>query len=118
VNESTIAKKNEHVEEVVTKFKESESTLFIDYLGLTVSEITELRVKLYKEKCEMKVVKNNILRRASDKVGYQGLEKTFVGPSAAIFSKDQVAASKILFGFVKKLISLLKFMHLLMNGDV
>ncbi|HOI46484.1 MAG TPA: 50S ribosomal protein L10 [Bacilli bacterium] len=101
MNEATIAKKNEHVEEVVSKFNDSASTLFVDYLGLTVFEITELRVKLYKERCEMKVVKNNILRRAADKVGYQGLEETFKGPSAAIFSKDQVAASKILFGFAK-----------------
>lgn len=101
MNEATIAKKNEHVDEIVAKLNNSGSTLFIDYLGLTVSEVTELRVKLYKESCEMKVVKNNILRRAADKVGYQGLEKTLVGPSAAIFSKDQVASSKILFGFAK-----------------
>lgn len=101
MNEQTIAKKNEHVDEIVNKFNESVSTLFIDYLGLSVFEITELRVKLYKEKCEMKVVKNNILRRAADKAGYQGLDQTFVGPSAAIFSKDQVVGSKILFGFAK-----------------
>ena len=43
----------------------------LDYLGLTVEEITDLRVKLHKEDCELKVIKNNILKRAAEKLDIQ-----------------------------------------------
>lgn len=102
MKEATIARKIEQVEQVTNKIKEAGSVVFVDYLGLTVEEITDLRVKLHKEKCELKVVKNNILRRAAEKAGYLELTNTFVGPNAAAFSKDEVAASKVLFSFAKE----------------
>ena len=75
MNEATIAKKQEEVLAVVNKINGASSTLFVDYLGLTVAEITQLRVKLHAENCEMKVIKNNILRRAAEKAGYEDLNK-------------------------------------------
>ena len=69
MNEATIAKKQEEVLAVVNKINGASSTLFVDYLGLTVAEVSELRVKLHAENCEMKVTKNNILRRAVEEVG-------------------------------------------------
>lgn len=102
MKEATIARKIEQVEQVTNKIQNAGSVVFVDYLGLTVEEITELRVKLHKENCELKVIKNNILRRAAEKAGYSDeLTKNFVGPSAAAFSQDQVAASKVLFDFAK-----------------
>lgn len=50
----------------------------------------------------MKVVKNNILRRAAREAGYDGLEEFLVGPSAVAFSKDATNASKIMYEFAKK----------------
>ena len=70
MNEATIAKKHEEVQAIREKISKAGSTLFVDYLGLTVAEVTELRVKLHTENCEMKVVKNNILRRATKEAGY------------------------------------------------
>ena len=60
MNEATIAKKHEEVQVVREQISKAGSTLFVDYLGLTVAEITQLRVKLHAENCTMKVVKNNI----------------------------------------------------------
>ena len=71
MNEATIAKKHEEVQVVREKIAKAGSTLFVDYLGLTVAEVTELRVKLHAENCTMKVVKNNILRRATSQLGYE-----------------------------------------------
>lgn len=101
MNEATIAKKQEQVELVAEKMTNAGSTVFVDYLGLTVAEVTELRIKLRAENCEMKVIKNNILRRAAEKVGYGVDVQSLVGPSAAVFSEDEVGASKVLFGFAK-----------------
>ena len=59
--------------------------LFVDYLGLTVAEISELRGNLYKEGCEMHVLKNNILRRATKRSGHD-FDDAFVGPNAVVLS--------------------------------
>ena len=101
MNEATIAKKHEEVQVVREQISKAGSTLFVDYLGLTVAEITELRVKLHAENCEMKVVKNNILRRATKEEGHEGLDEYLVGPSAIITSKDEVSGAKVVYDFLK-----------------
>ena len=95
MNEATIAKKHEEVQVIREKISKAGSTLFVDYLGLTVAEVTELRVKLHAENCEMKVVKNNILRRATEEGGYDGIDTHLVGPSAIVTAHDEVSAAKI-----------------------
>lgn len=101
MKEATIQLKAKQVADLAQKFQEAESLVFVDHLGLTVAEITELRNKLYEKDCELHVIKNNILRRASKEVGYTGLDETFVGPSAVAFSKDATSASKIIYDFLK-----------------
>ena len=101
MNEATIAKKHEEVQVVREKIAKAGSTLFVDYLGLTVAEVTELRVKLHAENCEMKVVKNNILRRATAEEGFASVESYLVGPSAIITGTDEVTAAKIVYDFAK-----------------
>ena len=101
MNEATIAKKQEEVLAVVNKINGASSTLFVDYLGLTVAEVTELRVKLHAENCEMKVFKNNILRRAATELGHADMAEQLVGPSAIVTSKDEVTAAKIVYEFAK-----------------
>lgn len=102
MKEATLNKKVEQIQEVLKKFEESKSAVFVDYLGLTVAQVSDLRNRLYQEGCEMKVVKNNILRRAAREAGYDGLEEFLVGPSAVAFSKDATNASKIMYEFAKK----------------
>ena len=101
MNEATIAKKQQEVQVVADKIANAGSTVFVDYLGLSVAEVTELRKKLHAENCEMKVVKNNILRRASSIAGYESVEKHLVGPSAIVTSKDEVTAAKLVYEFLK-----------------
>jgi large subunit ribosomal protein L10 len=50
----------------------------------------------------MKVVKNNILRRAAQSLGHEGVVEHLVGPSAMITSKDEVSALKITYDFLKE----------------
>ena len=51
MNEATIAKKQQEVQVVADKIANAGSTVFVDYLGLTVAEVTELRKKLHAENC-------------------------------------------------------------------
>lgn len=102
MKKATLNKKIEDVNAIASKFEESVISIVVDAKGLTVTEVSELRNNLYKVGCELKVVKNNILRRAADKMGYENIQESFVGPSAVAFSKDAGSAAKVIFDFAKK----------------
>lgn len=97
-----IEKKIFEVETLSEKMKSVPSLVIVDYLGLTVAEVTDLRSQLYEANCEFKVIKNNIIRRSAIAAGLDGLADGLVGPSAVAFSnEDPVAAAKILYEFAK-----------------
>lgn len=102
MNSANVEVKKQEVAEVAQRFQESVSAVVVDYRGLTVLEATELRKKLRAEGMELKVIKNNILRRAASEAGYEDLVQVFSGPSAIAFSKDDaVAPARIVYEFAK-----------------
>jgi large subunit ribosomal protein L10 len=102
VKKATLNKKVEKVNEAQAKFNEAKSAVVVDYLGLTVAEVSELRTNLYNAGCELKVIKNNIILRAVNACGYEGIQDHLAGPSAVAFGKDATSAPKIIFDFAKK----------------
>lgn len=101
MKKATLNKKVEDVNAIAKKFEESSTAVVVNTIGLTVTEVSELRKNLYKANCELHVVKNNILRRAADKMGYTGIQDSFAGPSAIAFSNDAGSCTKIIFDFLK-----------------
>ncbi|MDT2754930.1 50S ribosomal protein L10 [Enterococcus pseudoavium] len=102
MSEVAIAKKAAIVDEVTEKFSAAASAVIVDYRGLTVEQVTELRKQLRDANVEMKVIKNSILTRAAEKAGLSGLEEVFTGPTAVAFSnEDVVAPAKIIDEFAK-----------------
>jgi large subunit ribosomal protein L10 len=100
---SAIELKKQVVAEIAEKFRASKSTVIVDYRGLNVAEITELRKQLREAGIEFKVYKNTLTRRALAEVGLEGLNDVFTGPNAIAFSnEDVVAPAKILSEFAKK----------------
>ncbi|EAD4838586.1 50S ribosomal protein L10 [Listeria monocytogenes] len=94
--------KQSAVEEIKTKLSVSASTVIVDYRGLNVGEITDLRKQLRDAGIEFKVYKNSLTRRAVEANGYEGLEGALTGPNAIAFSnEDVVAPAKILNDFAK-----------------
>jgi large subunit ribosomal protein L10 len=95
--------KKQIVDEIAVKLKESKSTVVVDYRGLTVSEVTELRKQLREAGVEFKVYKNSMTRRAADAAELSDLNASLTGPNAIAFStEDVVAPAKILNDFAKK----------------
>ncbi len=90
MSKEIIAKKAAIVEEVVEKFEKASSVVVVDYRGLTVEEVTNLRKELREAGVEMRVIKNTYLKRAADKAGYEGLDDTFSGPTAVAFADEDV----------------------------
>lgn len=102
MSEKMIAKKALEVEALSEKIKSTPSIVVVNYLGLTVAQVTELRKTLYDNDCEFKVIKNNITRRAVQALGFQKMDEALTGPNAIAFShSDSVTAAKILFNFAK-----------------
>ncbi|EUJ47094.1 MULTISPECIES: 50S ribosomal protein L10 [Listeria] len=90
------------VNEITTKLKDSASTVIVDYRGLNVAEITELRKQLREAGIDFKVYKNSLMRRAAEAAGLEGLNEVLTGPSAIAFSnEDVVAPAKIINDFAK-----------------
>jgi len=102
MSEAAIAKKETLVQAAADKFESAASVVIVDYRGLTVEEVNNLRKQLRDAGVEMKVIKNSILSRAAKKVGLDGLDEVFTGPTAVAFSNDDVVApAKIIDEFAK-----------------
>jgi large subunit ribosomal protein L10 len=102
LKQATLQKKVEQVNEVVEQFQNNQSAIVVNCIGLTVAEVMDLRRQLYAKGTELKVIKNNVLRRAAATVGYVGLDEVLSGPSAVAFSNDAANASKVIYDFAKK----------------
>ena len=75
----------------------------IDYRGLTVAQVTELRKQLREAGVELKVYKNTLVRRATTEVGHEELNEVLTGPNAIAFSaEDVVAPARIINKFAKE----------------
>lgn len=88
LSKAIIAKKEKLVDDFAAELKEAKAILVIDYLGLTVEEVTNLRKDLRDSNVKMKVIKNTYLKRAAEKAGIEGLDETFVGPTAVVYTTD------------------------------
>ena len=100
MSEATIAKKAEAVKNVNEMLTNAETAIVVDYRGLTVAEVTDLRKQLRDAGIKMMVIKNKILERAVEGTDYEDLKSTFVGPTAVAFSdEDGIAPAKILKKF-------------------
>jgi large subunit ribosomal protein L10 len=85
------------------RLSRAQSVVIVEYCGLNVSKITELRTKLRESGVEMKVFKNTLAKRAVAEHGVVELEKYLEGPTAGVFSiQDPVSGPKVLMDFTKK----------------
>ena len=94
--------KEAELQTLETAFKGSDSAIVVDYKGLNVPQVTELRRQLRTAKASYRVVKNTLARRALKGTAFQPLEKFFVGTTAVAYTAtDPVALAKTLTTFLK-----------------
>lgn len=101
-NAKVLVEKQQLVNEVSAKLKESSCTVVADYRGLTVAQVTQLRKNLREAGIEFQVLKNTLVRRATADAALTDLDEVLTGPTAIAFGKDIVAPAKILSDFAKK----------------
>jgi large subunit ribosomal protein L10 len=98
----TKAEKAAELEQMETAFKGSESAILLDYKGLTVPQVTDLRRQIRVAKGRYKVVKNSLAKRALKGTSFEALEQHFIGMTAVAYTNaDPVALAKTLTTFIK-----------------
>lgn len=88
MSKAAIAEKEKLVNAFADELKDAKAILVINYLGLTVEEVTNMRKELRDNDVKMRVIKNTYLKRAAAKAGIEGLDDTFVGPTAVIYTDN------------------------------
>lgn len=97
-----ISQKKVVVERLSKQLAEAEISILIDYKGLDVLKMTELRTKLRAAGVQIEVVKNTLLIRASEGCDSALMNGLYKGPNAIVTcANDPVAPAKILVEFAK-----------------
>ena len=98
----TRAEKEQELQDLQSASNASDTAILVDYKGLNVPQVTELRRQLRGAKANYKVVKNTLAKRASKGTSFEGLDKYFEGTTAIAYTGDDaVALAKALTTFMK-----------------
>lgn len=101
-NEKIIKRKEEEVKALATRMKDASLVLLVDYRGINVADVTELRKSVREIGAEYSVIKNNITRRALEECGISELDEVLEGPTAVIIAKEEyLPALKAIYKFAK-----------------
>ncbi len=87
-----IEKKKEKVKSLEEILARSSASFVIDYRGLKVDELTELRRKLRESKALLQIVKNTLLKRGAEQANLKELVSFFKGPTGIIFALEEPVA--------------------------
>jgi large subunit ribosomal protein L10 len=106
------------IEEIAAHIDESHAIFAVDYRGISVPQVAELRAKLRDADATFKVVKNSLTERAADQAGAETLKDYLAGPTALTFVRGDVATAAKAIADYAKVTQLLPFKGGLMDGAV
>jgi len=96
------AEKATELSQLEATFKQVETAVLVEYKGVTVPQVTELRRQIRAAGGGYRVVKNSIAKRAAQGTSVALLEQHFAGTTGVVYTtKDPVAMAKALTTFVK-----------------
>ena len=95
--------KEQLVEKIKDRFAASQAILLVDYRGLSVKELEQLRNRLREAGAELTVYKNSLTEIAMQELALPSMTEYLSGPTAFIFSdEDPVAPAKALTAFARE----------------
>ena len=96
------AEKATELAELEAAFKDTDTAVLVDYRGITVPQVTELRRQVRAAGARYRVVKNSLAKRAVSGTSLAALDAHFTGTTAVVYTgSDPVAMAKALTTFVK-----------------
>ena len=107
------------VDEIAGQIEAAQAVFAVDYRGISVSQIAELRAKLRESDTRFRIVKNSLSERAADKAGAEALRPLLEGPTAlALVGGDAAMAAKALNDTARALNNIIEFKGGLLDGNV
>jgi large subunit ribosomal protein L10 len=109
------------IDDVAGRVSESEAIFAVDYRGITVSQVAELRGKLGEADASFQVVKNTLTSLALDKANAPGgvdLKEFLTGPTAFTYVRGDIAMAAKAIADFKKEYELLEFKGGVMEGQI
>jgi large subunit ribosomal protein L10 len=104
------------IAEIAANIDESQAVFAVDYRGISVPQVAELRSKLRESDATFKVVKNSLTERAADQVGAETLKALLEGPTALTFVRGDIATAAKAVADYGRATQLLPFKGGLMDG--
>ena len=96
------ADKQTELGQLESAFRGADTAVLVDYRGITVPQVTELRRQIRAAGAEYRVVKNTLAKRAAAGTTFEQVTKHFAGTTAVVYTaKDPVAMAKALTVFLK-----------------
>lgn len=107
------------IDQIAGEIGSSEAIFALDYRGITVAQIAELREKLRTSDTKLRVTKNSLSERAADQAGVGELKPMLIGPTAlALVKGDAAAAAKVLSDTARVLRGPLQFKGGILSGSL
>jgi large subunit ribosomal protein L10 len=104
------------VEEIAGQIEAAEAIFAVDYRGISVAQVADLRARLRESDTKFRIVKNSLSERAADQAGAESLKPLLEGPTAlALVAGDAALAAKALNDTARAL-NILEFKGGLMDG--
>jgi large subunit ribosomal protein L10 len=109
--------KSAAVAEIADQIQESEAIFAVDYRGITVAQVADLRGQLRDADATFRIVKNTLTERAADQADASQLKVLLEGPTALTFVRGDIAMAAKALADHQKTTSLLAFKGGVMNGE-
>jgi large subunit ribosomal protein L10 len=106
------------IDALAADIQASEAIFAVDYRGITVAQVAELRSKLRDGDATFKVVKNSLTERAADQVGTPALKDFLSGPTALTFVRGDAAMAAKAIADYARTTQLLPFKGGVMDGEL
>jgi large subunit ribosomal protein L10 len=104
------------IAEIAANIEESQAVFAVDYRGITVPQVAELRAKLREADASFRVVKNSLTERAADQTGAEQLKPLLRGPTALTFVRGDAALAAKAVADYARLTQLLPFKGGILDG--
>jgi large subunit ribosomal protein L10 len=106
------------IDRIAGKIEESDAVFAVDYRGISVPQVADLRTKLRDADASFQIVKNSLTERAADKAGAEGLKALLEGPTALAFVRGDAAAAAKALNDAARATQVLDFKGGVMGGNV
>jgi large subunit ribosomal protein L10 len=106
------------IDEIADQIQSADAIFAVDYRGISVAQVGDLRARLRGADARFRVVKNSLSERAADQAGMETLKPLLIGPTALTFVRGDAAIAAKALSDAARQFNLLEFKGGVLNGSV